>query len=145
MPIELVWLGGLLVAAAGGPIFLFIQRRKPAELAYDLWHARGCPDGLPEDDFQAERQLLSRARPARPNLARPKRGPRCREDRDGAAAHLMLHGILVDGMIERIDGRPQYADAEIRKRREAGYSSAYLFAARNEQEFQRKKQAESGA
>jgi hypothetical protein len=31
MPIELVWLGGLLVAAAGGLIFLFIQRRKPAE------------------------------------------------------------------------------------------------------------------
>jgi hypothetical protein len=32
MPIELVWLGGVLVVAAGGLIFLFIQRRKPAEL-----------------------------------------------------------------------------------------------------------------
>ena len=31
MPIELVWLGGLLVAAAGALIFLFIQCRKPAE------------------------------------------------------------------------------------------------------------------
>jgi hypothetical protein len=32
MPIELLWLGGVLVAAAGGLIFLLIQRRKPAEL-----------------------------------------------------------------------------------------------------------------
>jgi hypothetical protein len=45
-------------------------------------------------------------------------------------------------MIERIDGRPQYADAEITKHRKAGHSSEYLFAARNEQEFERKKQAE---
>jgi len=29
-----------------------------AALAYQLWHARGCPDGSPEIDwFQAEREL----------------------------------------------------------------------------------------
>ena len=40
-----------------------------AALAYDLWHARGCPDGSPEEDWlQAERQLQVRARTARPNL-----------------------------------------------------------------------------
>jgi len=54
----------------------------------------------------------------------------------------MIHGILVDGMIERINGRPRDADAEIRKRRTAGHTSAYLFGARNEQEFERKKEAE---
>jgi hypothetical protein len=55
---------------------------------------------------------------------------------------LKLHGILVDGMIERIEGSPQDADAEIKKRREAGHTSAYLFAAQSEQEFERKKQGE---
>lgn len=51
----------------------------------------------------------------------------------------MLHAILVDGMIERIEGSPEFADAEIERRREAGHSSAYLFAARNEKEFERKR------
>jgi hypothetical protein len=33
-----------------------------AALAYELWHARGCPDGSPEEDwFHAAEQLRSRA------------------------------------------------------------------------------------
>ena len=51
----------------------------------------------------------------------------------------MLHAILVDGMIERIEGSPAFADAEIERRREAGHSSAYLFAAHSENEFERKR------
>ena len=51
----------------------------------------------------------------------------------------MLHAILVDSMIERIEGSPEFADAEIERRREAGHSSAYLFAARTETEFERKR------
>lgn len=41
----------------------------------------------------------------------------------------MLRAILVDGMIERIEGSPEFADAEIGRRREQGYTAAYLFAA----------------
>ena len=51
----------------------------------------------------------------------------------------MLHAILVDGMIERIEGSPESADAEIRQRRKCGHSSAYLFAARSDDEFERKR------
>lgn len=51
----------------------------------------------------------------------------------------MLHAILVDGMIERIEGSAEFADAEIERRRDDGHSSAYLFAARSDQEFERKK------
>ena len=51
----------------------------------------------------------------------------------------MLHAILVDSMIERIEGTAAYADAEIERRRDAGHSSAYLFAANNEEEFERKR------
>jgi len=36
MPIELVWLGGVLVVFAGGLMFLFLQRRKPVERP-SLW------------------------------------------------------------------------------------------------------------
>lgn len=33
-----------------------------AALAYELWQARGCPDGSPDEDwFEAARQLRSRA------------------------------------------------------------------------------------
>jgi len=33
-----------------------------AALAYELWQARGCPDGSPEDDWsRAARELRSRA------------------------------------------------------------------------------------
>ena len=43
-----------------------------AALAYNLWHARGCPDGSPEDDWlQAERELQGRAGTARPNVGNP--------------------------------------------------------------------------
>jgi len=42
-------------------------------------------------------------------------------------------------MIERIEGRPQLADAAVEKQREAGHVSEYLFAARSEQEFERKR------
>lgn len=52
----------------------------------------------------------------------------------------MLHAILVDGVIERIEGRPEFAEAEIEKRRKAGHGSEYLFAARNEEESEEKKQ-----
>jgi len=51
----------------------------------------------------------------------------------------MLHAILVDGMIERIEGSPEFANAEIERRRENGHSSEYLFAARSDEEFERKR------
>jgi len=51
----------------------------------------------------------------------------------------MLHAILVDGMIERIDGSPEFAEAEIERRRSAGHSSEYLFAARSDEEYERKR------
>jgi hypothetical protein len=36
--------------------------RETAELAYELWQARGCPDGSPQDDwFRATKELLERA------------------------------------------------------------------------------------
>ena len=51
----------------------------------------------------------------------------------------MLHAILVDGMIERIEGSSEFADSEIGRRREQGYTAAYLFAATSEGEFERKR------
>ena len=54
----------------------------------------------------------------------------------------MIHGILVDGLIERVDGSPQEADEAVESRREAGHAAAYLFGAITEEEFERKKQAE---
>jgi len=51
----------------------------------------------------------------------------------------MLHAILVDGMIEKIEGTPQFADAEVERRRDDGHSSAYLFSARSDDEFERKR------
>jgi hypothetical protein len=51
----------------------------------------------------------------------------------------VLHAILVDGMIERIEGSPEFADAEIKRRREDGHTSAYLFAAHSDSEFERKR------
>jgi len=52
----------------------------------------------------------------------------------------LLHAILVDGMIERIEGDPGIADKEVNKWRKAGHVSDYLFAARSDEEFERKKQ-----
>ena len=51
----------------------------------------------------------------------------------------MIHAILVDSMIERIEGSPEFANAEIDRRRDAGHSSAYLFAAQSDKEFERKR------
>ena len=37
------------------------NQQEVAALAYEFWHARGCPVGSPEDDwFRAERELQSR-------------------------------------------------------------------------------------
>jgi hypothetical protein len=51
----------------------------------------------------------------------------------------MIHAILVDGMIERIEGSPEFADAEIVQRRNEGHTSAYLFGARSDDEFEKKR------
>jgi hypothetical protein len=51
----------------------------------------------------------------------------------------MIHGILVDGLIERIDGKAELAETAVEKQREAGHVSEYLFAARSEQEFEQKR------
>lgn len=38
-----------------------VNQQDVAELAYELWQARGCPDGSPEVDwFRAEQELQSR-------------------------------------------------------------------------------------
>jgi hypothetical protein len=51
----------------------------------------------------------------------------------------LLHAILVDGIIKRIEGRPELADAAVKKQRKAGHVCEYLFAARSEQEFKGKR------
>ena len=51
----------------------------------------------------------------------------------------MFHAILVDGMIERVEGSAAFADAEIERRRDDGHSSAYLFVAASDKEFERKR------
>jgi hypothetical protein len=51
----------------------------------------------------------------------------------------VLHAILVDGVIERIEGTPDVADAEVLKQRKARHVSGYLFAARSEEEVEQKK------
>jgi Protein of unknown function (DUF2934) len=48
-------------AAAGHGIAAF-GHDDIASLAYELWHARGCPEGSPEEDwFHAAEQLRSRS------------------------------------------------------------------------------------
>ena len=54
----------------------------------------------------------------------------------------MLHAILVDSMIERIEGSPEFAEAVVKEQRKAGHASEYLFAARSEQAFEHKRQSE---
>ena len=54
----------------------------------------------------------------------------------------MLHAILVDKVIERIKGSSNFVDAEVEGRRAAGRVAEYLFAARSEEQFERKKQHE---
>jgi len=51
----------------------------------------------------------------------------------------VLHAILVDGMVEKVEGSSEFANAEIEKRREDGHSSSYLFSACNEKAFERKR------
>jgi hypothetical protein len=49
-------------ATAGHPIATF-GHDDIAALAYELWQARGCPNGLPEEDwFHAAEELRSRTR-----------------------------------------------------------------------------------
>ena len=54
----------------------------------------------------------------------------------------MLHGILVDGMIERIEGNPDFANAEVVRLREAGHAAEYLFGARTDDDFRQKDRTE---
>jgi hypothetical protein len=43
--------------AAAGP-----GREQIAALAYQLWEARGCPEGTPEEDwFNAEKELAAKS------------------------------------------------------------------------------------
>ena len=56
-----------------------------------------------------------------------------------ASQGALLHAILVDGMIEKIEGRPELAEAAVCRQRKAGHLSEYLFAAKSEQEFERKR------
>jgi hypothetical protein len=51
----------------------------------------------------------------------------------------VLHAILVDGMIERIEGNSNFVSAEVDRRRYEGHTSAYLFAASSKNEFERKR------
>ncbi len=38
-----------------------VDQQGIAKLAFEFWHARGCPDGSPEEDwFRAELELQSR-------------------------------------------------------------------------------------
>lgn len=55
---------------------------------------------------------------------------------------IMLHGILVDGMVEKIQGNPEFANAEVVRLRAAGRTAEYVFGARTEDEFHQKNQAE---
>jgi len=51
----------------------------------------------------------------------------------------MIHGIPVDGLVERIEGKAELAETAVEKQRESGHVSEYLFAARSEQEFEQKR------
>ena len=55
---------------------------------------------------------------------------------------IMLHGILVDGMIERIEGDPEFANAEVVRLREEGHAAEYLFGARTDDDFRQKERTE---
>ena len=55
----------------------------------------------------------------------------------------MLHAILVDGMIERIEGCSHRAESEIKRYRAEGHNSEYLFAARSDREFEQKREVRS--
>ena len=56
----------------------------------------------------------------------------------------VLHGILVDGMIERIEGNPEFANAEVVRLRAEGHAAEFLFGARTEDDFRQKDDTEKG-
>jgi hypothetical protein len=62
--------------------------------------------------------------------------------RRNIAPAIMLHGILVDGMIERIEGSPDFANAEVVRLRAEGHTAEYLFGARSEEDFRQKDRTE---
>lgn len=55
---------------------------------------------------------------------------------------VMLHGILVNGTIERIEGNPEFAESEVLCLRAEGYAAEYLFGARSEDDFRQKDRTE---
>jgi hypothetical protein len=54
----------------------------------------------------------------------------------------MLHGILVDGIIERVEGNPEFAEGEVMRQRAQGHVAEYLFGARSEEDFRQKDRRE---
>ena len=52
---------------------------------------------------------------------------------------IMLHGISVDGIIERIEGNPEFAETEVVRLRAQGQAVEYVFGARTEDDFCQKK------
>lgn len=57
---ELYWLAFLLQSAPTN-VSEPVNQQEIAELAHELWQARGCPDGSPDEDwFRAEQELRSR-------------------------------------------------------------------------------------
>lgn len=54
----------------------------------------------------------------------------------------MLHGILADGMIKRIEGNPDFANAEVVRLRAKGHAAEYLFGARSNEDFHQKDRME---
>lgn len=54
----------------------------------------------------------------------------------------MIHGLLVDGHVQRSEVDPLEIDAELDRLRENGHSAVFIFSAVTEQEFQRKKREE---
>lgn len=54
----------------------------------------------------------------------------------------MIHGVLVDGRIDKIDTAPQNLDAELEVLRAGGKTVLNLFTAETEADFQREKRKE---
>lgn len=68
----------------------------------------------------------------------PKSSPNTRL----AQPAIMLHGILVDGLVERIEGNPEYAEGEVVRLRAMGHAAEYLFGARSSDDFHQKDRTE---
>lgn len=57
-----------------------VVQQEVAELAFEFWRSRGCPDGSPGDDwFRAERELQSRTIEICPALLIESNKPKGRE------------------------------------------------------------------